>query len=87
MPTIYRSHSTPVSLQLFRALPAVKLTLTCTGYEYIGPVEFDSDIAFTVTDNEPRLLGRRDVFTQFKVCFDDVVQITGFHVRLRGVSE
>lgn len=53
----------------------------------LGEAEFPCEIAFTTTDAEPRLLGRKDVFMQFKVCFDDVAQITEFHSHAQGAIE
>jgi hypothetical protein len=47
----------------------------------IGTKEFTCRIAFATTDTVPLILGRADVFTTFKVCYDDTKQRTEFHTR------
>jgi hypothetical protein len=47
----------------------------------IGTNEFECRIAFATSDTVPLILGREDVFTTFKICYDDVKQRTEFHTR------
>jgi len=45
----------------------------------IGTVEFPCRVAFAERQDVPRLLGRLDVFSRFKVCYDEETRVTEFH--------
>ncbi len=47
----------------------------------LGTEEFLCPVAFAEKAAVPRLLGRREVFQRFKVCYDDVGRVTEFILR------
>lgn len=44
----------------------------------IGAAEFRADVGFSTRDDVPQLLGRRDVFRQFRITFDERRRTTLF---------
>lgn len=40
--------------------------------------EFEARLAFSESNETPRLLGRLDIFNRFKICFDDYKSIISF---------
>jgi hypothetical protein len=52
----------------------------------LGTKRFECRIAFATTDTVPMILGRADVFATFKVCYDDVKQLTEFDPQPRRVK-
>jgi|SRR3989338_4491988 len=44
----------------------------------IGPSSFTAEVAWALTEDAPLLLGRKHVFTRFKITFDESERVTIF---------
>jgi hypothetical protein len=52
----------------------------------LGTVEFPCRVAFADRQEVPRLLGRLDLFSRFKVCYDEVARVTEFHNSVSNIK-